>query len=766
MTRNPQRFTLADLGLHGQAAPIETGPSLAAGAPRDVRGGLPPAAEQNLGSDGQNHRPERPTGRYRHQKGPNFFVTETRIDGDGRHARASSSYPPYDTSPYGEAGAWDASGQGWEPGSPWNGAPPSWNGDPSSVSSTQVIQGESMSVVEPDALDPDYVSNGPPSRDPLFDTPMPWADLPWEKEREAQAARYAAGPYEDGSAGTGSWNAGDPAGYGAAARPDPAAQPPWEQPGGQSYGGNGNGHTYGGNGNGHTYGGNGNGNGHTYGGNGYGSNGYGNGNGYPTGVPFKSYQAASGLTNPGVTSPGVTNPGVSSTGVSSPGMTNPGMTSPGMAGSGTSAGMTSPGVANPGYTNGGYTSPGMPAAGMTNPGTSPGMTSPGYTSPGMPAAGMTNPGTNGTGFPGQPYPQGPGVNGTGAPGMTSGMGTNGAGVPPAPKAYAGPPSGQWGYPPTAPGMPPAPAGMEPVQVYAAGAPTAAPAPPSATITARATTSPGMRAARRAKPRIDSDITIAELSPPGRHERSGESGGRRTFVENAVTAAHAAAIEDARLLTALRALVSSRTLYPRVIFLAAGFAAIGPLGAAYAELMPLPVGARYILLPASLLTMVLCFFNRVWGRRAMTGYFAGVVATIVYDCVRWSLIPVGIWEDPIPGIGRLLLDDPDALWVWGYVWRFFGNGAGMGMAFAMLPWRGVKSGVVYGGLIATGLMMVLYFFPVAQAHFFPLTPLTFIGGYIGHFVYGGMLGWITSYLMPPPTDPAVRLQEFAETELPR
>lgn len=335
-------------------------------------------------------------------------------------------------------------------------------------------------------------------------------------------------------------------------------------------------------------------------------------------------------------------------------------------------------------------------------------------------------------------------------------------MPPAAQAYAGPASGQWGYPQG----PPAPTGMEPVQVYAAGAPTAAPVPAATTITGRATTSPGMRAARRAKPRIDSDITIAELSPPGRHERSSEGGGRRTFVEKAVTAAHTAAIEDARLLTALRALVSSRTLYPRVIFLAAGFAAIGPLGAAYAELLPLSVGARYILLPASLLTMVLCFFNRVWGRRAMTGYFAGVVATIVYDCVRWSLIPVGIWEDPIPGIGRLLLDDPDALWVWGYVWRFFGNGAGMGMAFAMLPWRGVKSGIIYGGLIATGLMAVLYFFPVSQAHFFPLNPLTFVGGYIGHFVYGGMLGWITSYLLPPPTDPAVRLQEFAETELPR
>ncbi|HZD37215.1 MAG TPA: hypothetical protein VE664_01110, partial [Actinomycetes bacterium] len=138
----------------------------------------------------------------------------------------------------------------------------------------------------------------------------------------------------------------------------------------------------------------------------------------------------------------------------------------------------------------------------------------------------------------------------------------------------------------------------------------------------------------------------------------------------------------------------------------------------------------------------------WGRRALVGWISGIVATIICDCLRLALVKVGIWGDPIPGIGRLVFADPHANFAWGYLWRFTGNGGGMGIAYVMLPWRGIRTGVAYGTLICTGLVGLLFFFPVAQAHFFPLTPVTAVGAYAGHWVYGAVLGKLTSWWLPP------------------
>jgi hypothetical protein len=218
-------------------------------------------------------------------------------------------------------------------------------------------------------------------------------------------------------------------------------------------------------------------------------------------------------------------------------------------------------------------------------------------------------------------------------------------------------------------------------------------------------------------------------------------------------ARTAAAADAQLLSALKGVVRTVTssvpsLYPRVIFLALGYASIGPLAAAYSEVLPLPYGARLILLPAVLLSLLVGFRHKEWGRRALVGWLAGVAATGIYDVLRLALYKFGYWDDPIPGIGRLMLDNPHASAIWGYVWRFGGNGAGMGMAFAMLPWRGIRSGIIYGTSICFGLFGVLALAPVAQQHFFPLTVKTAIGALAGHWVYGAVLGYLTSVSLPP------------------
>lgn len=213
-------------------------------------------------------------------------------------------------------------------------------------------------------------------------------------------------------------------------------------------------------------------------------------------------------------------------------------------------------------------------------------------------------------------------------------------------------------------------------------------------------------------------------------------------------ARRAAAEDAKLLAAIRVLLSNPSVFPRVFYLVFGFAAITSLGVALAGLVPLPYGFHYAVIPAFAIMVLLGIRYPAWGKRALIGLLAGMIATGVYDLLRIGLMFAGLWGDPIPSIGRLALNDPNTQWYWGYVWRFIGNGGGMGVAFAMLPWRGVKLGIAYGTAVCLGLVALLYFFPVAQLHFFALTPPTAAGGMAGHWVYGAVLGWLTARWLPP------------------
>ena len=213
-------------------------------------------------------------------------------------------------------------------------------------------------------------------------------------------------------------------------------------------------------------------------------------------------------------------------------------------------------------------------------------------------------------------------------------------------------------------------------------------------------------------------------------------------------ARRAAAEDAKLLAAIRMLLSNPSLFPRVFYLAFGFFAITSLGAALAGLLPLPFLFRFAVIPAYATMALIGLRYPAWGKRALLGLLAGMIATGVYDILRIGLMFAGLWGDPIPSIGRLATGDPNIAWYWGYVWRFVGNGGGMGIAFAMLPWRGVKLGIAYGTAVCLGLVAILYFFPVAQLHFFALTPPTAAGGMAGHWIYGAVLGWLTARWLPP------------------
>jgi hypothetical protein len=213
-------------------------------------------------------------------------------------------------------------------------------------------------------------------------------------------------------------------------------------------------------------------------------------------------------------------------------------------------------------------------------------------------------------------------------------------------------------------------------------------------------------------------------------------------------ARRAAAEDAKLLAAIRVLLSNPSVFPRAIYLAFGFVAITSLGVALTGAVPLPYGFHYAVIPGYTIMALVGLRYPAWGKRALLGLVAGMIATGVYDVLRIGLMFAGLWGDPIPSIGRLATNNPNIPWYWGYVWRFVGNGGGMGVAFAMFPRRSVKLGIAFGSAICLGLVGLLYYWPVSQQHFFALTPLTAAGGMAGHWVYGAVLGYLTTRWLPP------------------
>ncbi len=128
--------------------------------------------------------------------------------------------------------------------------------------------------------------------------------------------------------------------------------------------------------------------------------------------------------------------------------------------------------------------------------------------------------------------------------------------------------------------------------------------------------------------------------------------------------------------------------------------------------------------------------------------AGLFATFVYDLLRWTFL-VADWmdQDPIPHIGTSLGLEPG--WLFGYGWRFFGNGGGLAIVFFVSGCRGVLAGAAFGLVVCSGLIGVLLFAPYGQATLFPLEPATWVVAVAGHLIYGGVLGSMSRLVLQPP-----------------
>lgn len=166
-----------------------------------------------------------------------------------------------------------------------------------------------------------------------------------------------------------------------------------------------------------------------------------------------------------------------------------------------------------------------------------------------------------------------------------------------------------------------------------------------------------------------------------------------------------------------------------------------LSLAYIHMARLTVLLGMVVLPAYGAAVAIGWaLPDIWNR-AITGFLAGVVAVLAYDVVRLALSYSQGLHDPIPHIG-VMLAGQGAPWWLGYVWRTFGNGAGLGLAYVMLcprPWWGPKTGILYGTVVGVGMIAFLAVFPVAQSQLFPLSWQTVVNGMIGHWTYGAVLG---------------------------
>jgi len=208
----------------------------------------------------------------------------------------------------------------------------------------------------------------------------------------------------------------------------------------------------------------------------------------------------------------------------------------------------------------------------------------------------------------------------------------------------------------------------------------------------------------------------------------------------------------------------RDFWVRLAYIFLGPSAILGLSVAYTEILPLGLIFGVYVLPAYLIMIVLGVLFPQWGKRAAVGFTAGIIATLVYDIVRLALtIGLGL-PDPIPHIGLMLFGPElyftgDYWWV-GYLWRFFGNGAGMGVVYAMLsPWFfSLKGGFIYGEVVGMGMFALLFFFPLAQYHLFILNGIVAINGVLGHWAYGLSLGWIFRKTKLKDTFPSHGLKE--------
>lgn len=173
------------------------------------------------------------------------------------------------------------------------------------------------------------------------------------------------------------------------------------------------------------------------------------------------------------------------------------------------------------------------------------------------------------------------------------------------------------------------------------------------------------------------------------------------------------------------------------------------------LVPMQLSAALLVIPLATTLAVLTVFDPHPGDRVIAhGLAWGVVACATYDVFRLDTVyMLGLWGDFIPTMGTWIIGRPDDLAggaVVGYLWRYIGDGGGIGLTFfvvasvfglqrlsraqVVLSAVGFAVAPVWAGLIGTVALA-----PRGEELMFPLTPVTVTLSLVGHLIFGLVLG---------------------------
>lgn len=195
------------------------------------------------------------------------------------------------------------------------------------------------------------------------------------------------------------------------------------------------------------------------------------------------------------------------------------------------------------------------------------------------------------------------------------------------------------------------------------------------------------------------------------------------------------------------LLGDKDVRIRLAIFAIGFSPITSLSLSTFNLLPLHISGPFIVLPAILGAFILGLAVPQYTRTLARGFMLGIVAVFLYDLTsRFPFMMAGVWPDFIPKIGHYLLNRENVHWSVGYLWRYIGNGGGMGMAFyATYPLvsdriKALKAGTVFGVMIFGCALITIYCSPSGRTYLFNPTLLTGFFGLMGHIVFGYTLGF--------------------------
>jgi hypothetical protein len=173
------------------------------------------------------------------------------------------------------------------------------------------------------------------------------------------------------------------------------------------------------------------------------------------------------------------------------------------------------------------------------------------------------------------------------------------------------------------------------------------------------------------------------------------------------------------------------------------------------LITMQVSAGILVIPLATAIVALTVLAPHGGDRVVaSGMWWGVVGCAVYDGFRLTTVHVfGWWADFIPVMGTWITGNPDDLTsgaVVGYLWRYIGDGGGIGITFFALACalglqRWSRRAVVLAAVgfavfpVWAGLIATVAIAPRGQSMMFPITWTTLTLSLVGHLIFGWIMG---------------------------